>query len=503
MSMLESMDPGLVPNNHPDASGSVQEGASIRLPILIETMFTHSQYGNVRGVAVVLYMDTFAPDGMASRLGNFEHMRSYLSRQPSRALCLHKLLFVEPRTCPLVALCYGNKSIFSSFNASAQTLGNYHQGGWFAWHVLHYPELTMAHVMQDIGFANHPLLLKERVHICAKHRASAQGAHPESWSLRDALATQCRFECDEYSCAIPDSEFCKIVMKSDNVEQRELMAEGKYRCRHGVQHSLTPTRRDGDCELEAVCEANEMVYLPPVLKPRALPEQLTLASPAVKRTMAYKRACFTARHVYPASSTADYANEPSARRLAIQFEETRGMGEQAVYMCSLEYFSRSNTTFAQVLEATPGYWFVYRSNVLATVRELHTVLQTWCEVGSRPIRVARDALRMDTWSITLALKQNLNSMQLVLLPLHVAEEACRLYLAATPDSPFGVGHMRSDRALSKVLTFIGQPPTMPAAAPPGPPEALAASSALTIEEVLDGPEDVAMRGSSGASSSAQ
>jgi len=504
MTMLESCDPGFVPNNHPDISGSVQEGASIRLPILIETMFTHSQYGNVRAVAVLLFMDKSAPDGMASRLGNFEHMRSYLSRQPSRALCLHQLLFVEPRTCPLVTLCYNNRSIFSSFNASVQTLGNHHQGGWFAWHVLHYPELSMAHVMQEIGFANHPSLLNERVHICAKHRASAEGAVPESWSLRDALATQCRsFECDEYSCAIPDSEFCKMMMKSNNVELRELLAEGKYRCRHGVQHSMTPTRRDGDCDLEAVCDAQKMVYAPPVLKPRALPEQLTLASPAVKRTMDYKRACFRARHVYPASSTMDYVNEPSARRLAIQFEEARGMGQPAVYMCCVEYFSGSDSIFDQVLQATPGYWFVSLSDVLSTVSELYTILQTWREIRSTPMRLARDVGSMDTWSVGLALKQDSNSVQLVKLPLRVAEEACRLYLAATPDSPFGVRHMRDKRALSRVLTFVGQLPTMPVAVPPGPPEALAASSALTIEEVRDGPEDKAMRGSSGASSSAQ
>lgn len=490
---LRDFRPDRIPNNLPDSSGSIQEGASVPLPALIETMFTHPLHGNIRVVAVLVHADTPEPDGITHRLGHFERMRSYQSRQSSRALFLHQIIFVEPLSSPLVLWC---GEWFSSFNTSAKALGNHQQGGWVAWHLLKYTQLTMAVVMKEIGFLNHGLLANERVPLSQPGQPEDQP--PSSFSLRDAMATQCHFECDEWNCQIPNKQECSLNLNTP--KRVELFAKGFYPCpKNNGEHSFTPSRRDGDYATQGTCNANNLTYRPPVLKPRPIPDELKLSAPEKGSTKAeksqYQNACFSAQYQYTPSSTADFTEAPSALRLAIEFEAVRGMGT-AAYCACLRYFQSTNT-FTKVMLTTPGLFFAYASRLIAAPHELHELLQTWEFVRSQRYRSDKQPLATPYLQLSLRLKQypeslphiirNKGGIQAFRLSLDVYEEVCRFYVAANSLSPSQLAEMIGMPmipAVATVMAFAASAPMLPSVTPL---VTAAASSRPTIEDVSDEP----------------
>jgi len=486
MKLLQDLAPASIPINHPDVSGSIHESESVYLPILIETMFAHPTYGNVRVVAVLFHADTPEPDGITRRLGHFERMRSYGSRQSSRALFLHRIVLVEPLSSPLVLWC---GEFFSSFNASAKSLGNHHQGGWVAWHLLKYSQLTMAVVMKEVGFRNHSLLINEQVPL-------SWNQPPSSFNLRDAMASQCNFECNEWNCQIPNKEDYSRGI-DHNPELLQLFANGLYRCSKGNgTHSFTPDRPDGYYATLETCVANDLTYQPPVLKPRPIPTELTLSALGNSKNKAdqrrYQLACFVAQFQYSPSSTEDFTVPPSALRLAIEFESNRGMGAAAYRSC-LDYFMQSaTTTFSKVMDTTPGNEFAYWSNLIIAPSELHALLRTWDVLHST---VHWRQGQLSRIRLTLRLKQfpaellpgRIERHRSVGLSLAAYEEVCRFYLAAKPLSQFQLAQMLSrpmTPEVSTLMAFIASLPAMPSTLAPPP---TAASPDLTIEDVSDAP----------------
>jgi hypothetical protein len=492
MKFLKEYNPDCIPINHPDASGSIQEGTSVALPVLIEMMFTHPLHGNARFVAALVIADTPEADGVTHRLGHFERMRSYASRQSSRALFLHRIIFVEPLSSPLVLWC---GEWFSSFNASAKALGNFQQGGWVAWHLLKYPQLTMAVVMKEVGLLNHDLLVNDRVPLSRIYQDDESLCR--SCTLRDAMATRCSFECDEISCAIPNLEaYSENCLNSP--ERVALFADRCYECPKGNgPHSFTPCRRDGDYATQGTCLSNNMIYRPPVLKPRSIPNELKLYAPGKGSTKAEKRryddACFSAQYQYAPSSTANFTEPPNALRLAIEFEAVGGFNPTAYLRSFADYMETPACVLTKVMNSTPGYAFIDTSKLIVSPRELHHLLQTWELV--RGARIFRSDTGASYMCLSFRLKllpegipRRLPNIHVLRMFLDDYKDVCRIYLAANPQSPFQLAGMIGppmNPPVATVMAFVASAPSMPNAIPPQ--QAAAASSGPTIEEVSDEP----------------
>jgi hypothetical protein len=516
MKFLEEYHSNCIPINHPNLSGSIQEGASVVLPVLIEMMFTHPLHGNTRVLALLVLADTCEADGISHRLGHFERMWTYNSRQSSRALFLHRIVLVEPLSSPLVLWC---DEWFSSFNASAKTLGNYMEGGWAAWHVLKYPQLTMAVVMKEAGLLNHDLLVNERVSLSRAYQHDEDICR--SCSLRDAMANECKSECDEASCYIPDKK-----MYSENQlntpKRVALFAEGCYECYKGnAPHSFISSRWEGDYATEETCFLNKMDYRLPVLKPRPIPKELQWCEPGKRSTDAekrrYEKICFASKYQYTPSSTADFTEPPNALRLAIRFEQAERFVPGAYFVSFKEYVKTPACVLNKVMNSVPGFVFAEQSRWIASPQELHQLLQTWEFFWARIIRSDTGTsfmiLHFRLKLIPEGLPRRLCNVHILRMFLDDYKDVCRIYLAANPQSQYDLVGMVGppmNPPVATVMAFVASAPSMPstipsqqavasvmdvAASTPSIPNAIssqqaataAASSGPIIEEVSDEP----------------
>jgi len=195
----------------------------LALPMLIECKFNHSLYGPIHVSALLAYMERSEPDGTQIRGGQYEHFIPHDKfARPFRALCLHRICSIAPSGTPLDCLI---SEWFSSFHASARHFGHY-ADGWKAWTVYRYPALTLARVMETVGFQPHPdLLVDEQV------SSNQREADPETGldvaiklpcPMRDVLAVFCRIECDEVRCKPQEHDHATSATY--------------YECCHGVEY---------------------------------------------------------------------------------------------------------------------------------------------------------------------------------------------------------------------------------------------------------------------------
>lgn len=208
--------------------------AALALPLLIECIYQHSLYGLVKVTADLVFVEQLEPDGVKIRPGRFEnYVRQNKYVKPFRALYIHRILDVFPLGTPLDVYLH---SYFSSFNASARTLGC-SASGWHAWRVVGHSNVSIATVAETLGFLPHPELDADvEVNVPVDHWDTDEvtGKLVQTTvpcPIRDVLAVFCMHECDEVRCGRPQEE----------------SSESFYKCPHGIEYLRDSVARLDEC----------------------------------------------------------------------------------------------------------------------------------------------------------------------------------------------------------------------------------------------------------------
>jgi hypothetical protein len=337
-------------------------------------------------------------------------------------------------------------------------------------------------VTKDVGFLNHPRLINERVPYKPSRSTTACNGEEESldagddpdryipsWKFRDAVAVKCHYECDEIRCAIPNKE---EYSQDAQPARLALLAKNCYQCYfHRVEHSFEHFSI-WDYNTEATCIAGNLKYRPPALKKLPVPEWLKESKPprnaCSQSKRRYESECFKAQFQYTPTSTADFNVAPSPLRLAIQFEEPRGMGYLSVWTRSKEYLSEMNSAYQQVLRATPGHAFWNCADVLS-ISQLHKVLQKWKPSSYNKRRAKNASAELITSvaiHLTLIDKQtspmSFRDHISTIIPSAEYAELYHLFREAGPTTSSAVEEVTySQEEIKAVLSFLAAAPKMP------------------------------------------
>ncbi len=181
-------------------------------------------------------MEHCEADHARIRPGRFEQMIRHPKHSlPSRALCFHQIIDIQPVGTPLDVFI---QNWYSSFHASARILGH-NASGWQAWTIVGHHKLSVAHVAANLGFTQHPAL---ETGVSIEFFDDLNLIHVEQCPTRDALAVYCMDECDEVRCR-PSS--------------RDETSSQYYKCLHGVEYLREECRRMDDAHRDDFENADE------------------------------------------------------------------------------------------------------------------------------------------------------------------------------------------------------------------------------------------------------
>ena len=240
--------------------------STVTLPIYMWTQWTHPQYGRMKALIDVVFIDQSIGDCPQPSLPGDMHEffrwqqnanGTALDNMPPVRVCVfHTFVEFEPRITPLQALV---GRFFSSPRVSANLI-KHEDDGWDAYHHLGYHNITLKTLVDDCG---RRVRNRQEMNKPIEYNSTLRSILP-----RDMLALLCRDECNEYECFQNSStradasrhqidEYMRTIDEEDEkrgysdqtqraTNKRQIKAmisantlAAKMPCRHDIRHDST------------------------------------------------------------------------------------------------------------------------------------------------------------------------------------------------------------------------------------------------------------------------